>query len=94
MSAAFVLTERLEDVLPILNVELSSCYSMRSRGVWTWLARRGRYLVVDLLAAADFFDDSHRHHVAALLRERAELSLATRLQQGALAARLREAVGQ
>lgn len=98
MSAAFLLVEPLENVLQLMNVELSTCYSMKSRGLWTWLERRGRYLVVDLLAAADFFDASLRPHVAERLRERAELRLDAELKQRVLADslrdRLREAVGQ
>jgi hypothetical protein len=96
MNDVFVLTEPLEDVWKdqVLPYELNTYYTMRTRGVWTWLERHGKYLVVDLLAAADFFEETRRPWFAARLRDRAELRLMEHQQQAALAARLREAVGR
>jgi hypothetical protein len=94
MSGAVVLMERLDEVLPMMNLELSTAYTMKARGAWTWIERRGRYLMVDLLAAADFFDAAGKRYVAAALRQRAEIVHAEVLKQRALASRLREAVGQ
>lgn len=94
MSAALRLEEPLEDVLLDLNVELGSCYTMKSRGDWPWLVNRRGRLFVDLLAAADFWDAAGRRQVAARLRQRAQALHASIVTQRAVAASLREAVGQ
>lgn len=94
MSAPIRLLEALEDVLPDLHVELSSIYTMRWRGKWLWLVKRGRRLFVDLLEAADFWDEAGKHQVAVRLRGRAERLHASMLKQAVLADKLREAVGQ
>ena len=94
MSAAVRLAEPLNDVLVDLNVELGSCYTMRWRGKWPWLTKRGRQLFVDLLAAADFWEAAGRRQVAARLRERAQYLQADLVAQRALSARLMEAVDQ
>lgn len=94
MSAANRLEEPLEDVLADLNVELSTCYTMRWRGDWPWLIKRGRYLYVDLLAAADFWEAAGRRKVAARLRQRALALHAELHAQRAIAVNLREVVGQ
>ena len=97
MSAPFalpLLVERLADVLPDLNLELSTCYTLRWRGRWPWLIRHGRQLYVDLLQAADFFDATGKRKVAERLRTRAQRLHADLLKQRAIAASLKEAVGQ
>ncbi|MEP7295246.1 MAG: hypothetical protein ABI702_03595 [Burkholderiales bacterium] len=94
MSAAYRLEEPLEDVLIDLHVELGSCYTMKWAGKWPWLVKRGKFLFVDLLAAADYWEEKGKHHVAARLRERA-LDLHAKVGPSrALAARLREEAGQ
>ena len=94
MSAALRLEEPLEDVLVDLNVELGSCYTMKSRGDWLWLVNRRGRLFVDLLAAADFWEAAGRRQVAMRLRQRAQDLQASIVAQRALADNLREAVGQ
>ena len=94
MSADVRLAEALDDVLDDLNVELGSCYTMRSRGEWPWLIKRGRRLFVDLLAAAEFWEAAGRPRVAARLLQRAQTLKADLAAQRALVASLREEVGQ
>ena len=94
MSARMTLELPLEEVIDDLNVELGSCYTMRCRGKWPWLIKRGRQLFVDLLDAADFWDAAGRRQVAARLRQRADAFSSDIIAQRALLARLREAASQ
>lgn len=94
MSADPVLEQRLEEIIEDLPLQLGSCYTLRSRHGWTWLVKRGRHLYIDLLAAADYWEDARRPHVAVKLRSRASKLLEQSKQQQGIATGLREAVGQ
>ncbi len=99
MSAVVVLEQQLEDVIDDLPIELGSIYTLKSRHLkgprpWTWLVKRGKFLFVDLLAAADFYEAERRPFVAEKLRARALDRLQKIQQQQGIAADLREAVGQ
>ena len=84
MSAPLVLEEPLEEVADLLPVALSTVYTMRWRGTWTWLIKRGRFLFIELLAAADFWKQQGRRHVVARLRRRASALRVAKGEQGAL----------
>jgi hypothetical protein len=90
MTAPSHLTVPLREVLDDLNVELSSCYTLKARGAWPWLIRRGRLLHVDLLEASQFWLAAGKRTVALRLLHRA----ADLQRQQQLLHELREGVGR
>ena len=93
MSATLVLEQRLEEVIGDLPLDLGSIYTLKSRHrtgprPWTWLVKRGKFLFVDLLAAAAFYEAERRPLVAEKLRARAVDRLKKTKQQEGIAAAL------
>jgi hypothetical protein len=87
-------TVPLREVLDDLNVELGSCYTLKARGAWPWLFRRGRLLHVDLLAAAQFWGSAGKRTVALRLLQRAADLQRHQQAHGELLRELREGVGR
>lgn len=94
MTGPTELTLPLREVLDDLSVELGSCYTLKARGVWPWLVRRGRLLHVDLLAAADFWLAAGKHKVALRLLQRAAELKRRQQAQRDLLGELKEGVGR